>query len=124
MYKACGRCGKIHDSRFKCTQGKQYKTTQERKMRSLNAWTEKSLEIRERANYLCEVCRDEGCYTSQGLEVHHIEKVKDRGELLLEDGNLICLCYRHHKQADRGQLSADYLRQLASARDAYYTPVG
>lgn len=50
-------------------------------------------------------------YTYNGLEVHHIEKVRDRKDLLLDDDNLICLCVEHHKQADKGILSKEFLKK-------------
>lgn len=116
MYKACSKCGKIHDSRFKCSVGKTYTGGEERKLRSSYDWTKKSKEIRDSAQHLCEVCRDRGVYTYDNLEVHHIEKVKDHSDLLLDDNNLICLCVRHHKEADAGLLDKDYLKRLAVQR--------
>lgn len=118
MYKSCSKCGKIHDTRFKCNAGNEiYKSMQERHLRSKNAWTEKSKEIRERANYLCEVCRDQGKITYENLEVHHITKVRDDESLLLDNYNLICLCQEHHKQADKGLIDKDYLLSLAKRRE-------
>lgn len=117
MYKSCSRCGKIHDTRFKCNAGRVYTGGQERKLRSSYAWTKKSEEIREKANWLCEVCRDRGVYTYDGLEVHHITKLSDDSSKLLDNNNLVCLCVEHHKQADNGEIDADYLRQLARHRE-------
>ena len=124
MLKSCSRCGKIHDSNYVCRAGKVWKRydQEQRKLRSTNAWKDKSLEIRERANYLCEVCRDQGVFTYDGLEVHHIVKVKDDQSNLLNNFNLICLCVRHHKEADSGELDADYLRKLASIREEKESP--
>ena len=124
MYKACSKCGKIHDSRQQCKSFRVYQTTNERALRSTSRWKEKSLEIRERANWLCEVCRDQGVYTYDGLEVHHIEKIKDRKDGLLDDSNLICLCVEHHKLADAGKIDKEYLRKLAEVRDQKVSPVG
>ena len=117
MYKSCSKCGKIHDTRFKCNTNRIYKSGEERKLRSLYSWTQKSKEIREKANYLCEVCRDHNVYTYDNLEVHHIEKLKDNSDLLLDNLNLVCLCQEHHKQADSGQISKEYLRKLAEDRE-------
>lgn len=86
-------------------------------MRSKWAWQKRSLQVREDAQHLCEVCRDQGRYTHEGLEVHHIERLKDAPELLLDGSNLICLCVKHHKMADKGDLSKDYLRSLAEKRE-------
>nr|DAO53779.1 MAG TPA: NinG recombination protein [Caudoviricetes sp.] len=119
MYKACSRCGKVHDINHKCYVGKIYKqsTANERNLRATNRWKMKSEEIRERANYLCEVCRDEGVYTYKGLEVHHITKLKDNPQGLLDNNNLVCLCVLHHKMADNGEIDKEYLLNLAEKRE-------
>lgn len=119
MYRTCSKCGKIHQSNFKCNANRRiiYQGGNERKLRSTWKWTEKSKEIRDRAHYLCEVCKAEGRITYDGIEVHHIVKVKDDESLLLDNNNLICLCVRHHKQADNNELSKDYLKDLAQQRE-------
>lgn len=118
MYKSCSKCGKIHDTSFKCNAKRIYKPIDdERKLRSKYSWTKKSEEIRESANHLCEVCRDNGTYTYDNLEVHHIVKVKDDKSRLLDNENLICLCQEHHKQADKGEIDSDYLKELARKRE-------
>lgn len=123
MYKSCSRCGKIHDTRYKCTVGKpkfdysRYGTQKERQLRNTTAWAQKSVEIREAAKYLCEVCYDRGILNYRELEVHHIVKLRDDENGLLDNSNLICLCAAHHRQADRGMLDADYLRKLAQRRE-------
>lgn len=122
MYKACGRCGKIHKWGYTCTKGKEYKGGEERKLRNTYKWEKKSKEIRAGANWLCAVCRDNGIYTYNDLEVHHIEKLRERPDLLLDDENLICLCREHHKQADSGELSKDYLKSLVHRADGDIPP--
>ena len=94
-----------------------YSGGQERELRAKYKWAQKSQDIRERSNYLCAVCRDQGVYTYEGLEVHHIDKLKDYPEKLLDDYNLICLCVIHHKQADSGELDKDYLKELVRQRE-------
>ncbi len=120
MYKACSRCGRVHKFGEICPDKRKrfYQSTEERKLRSLNKWKEKSLEIRERANYLCEVCRDNNIFVYDNIEVHHITKIKDDSSLMFDNENLICLCQEHHKQADRGQIDSDYLRDLARKRES------
>ena len=123
MYKACSRCGRIHEVKFRCTVNKPkidysvYGDQEERKLRSTTAWRKKSEDIRTRAQFLCEVCRDKGLYTYDNLEVHHIVKLRDNADGLLDDNNLVCLCAVHHRQADAGEIDADYLRQLAEKRE-------
>ena len=114
----CTRCGKIHAKGYRCSgYARTYNGGDERGLRRTNKWKEKSLEIRERAHYLCEVCRDRGELTHEGLEVHHIIKVKDDQSLLLDNMNLICLCTAHHHEADEGKLSKEYLETLAARRE-------
>jgi len=117
MYKTCSRCGKIHPFDYKCTKGKVYSGGEERKLRNTYAWEKKSKEIRDKAQHLCEVCRQEGRLTYNNIEVHHITKVRDDVSLLLDDLNLVCLCREHHRQADKGTIDADYLRNLARIRE-------
>lgn len=118
MFKACSKCGKIHDTKYKCNIGIVYRGGEERRHRSKYAWEKKSLEIRYKANYLCEVCKDNGIYVYTTLEVHHIEKVKDNPDRLLDDYNLICLCTRCHKKADANKIDKDYLIKLVMKRES------
>ena len=113
---SCSRCGRIHPRGQRCNIGRKYPKTEEKRLRSTNAWTQKAKQIKNDALGLCEVCRAEGVYTYDGLEVHHIRKLAEYPDGLLEDENLICLCVYHHKKADRGELQADYLRGLAKER--------
>ena len=124
MLRSCTKCGRIHDVNYKCNGGGRLPKTNEQALRNRNKWHEKSREIRERSLYLCSVCQDRGeARAEDDLEVHHIVKLRDNPDGLLEDSNLICLCVFHHKQADRGELSADYLRELAKRRDRESYPL-
>ena len=114
--KSCSKCGKIHPRSYTCNVGRIYTKTDESRLRSKYAWTKKAKQIKNDAMGLCEVCKALGIYTYDGLEVHHITKLKDNPNGLLEDDNLICLCTYHHKQADDGELDADYLRELVKER--------
>lgn len=117
MFKACSRCQRIHSSNFVCNVNRVYRGGEEREQRNTYQWHHKAEEIKAKANYLCEVCKEEGRYTYEGLEVHHIFKVRDAKERLLDDYNLICLCVSHHKDADSGKIDRDYLIRLAEARE-------
>lgn len=123
MLVSCGKCGKLHPRGYKCNIGRVYKQTEERKARSSNKWKLKAKQIKEDAFNLCEVCKDKGLYNYEGLEVHHIIKIKEDPGGLLDDNNLICLCVEHHKQADAGELDADYLRELAKKRQSIFTGI-
>ena len=115
---SCSKCGKMHPRGAKCSISRTYKRTDDDKLRSSYAWTQKAKQIKADAMGLCEVCRKQGVYTYDGLEVHHITKLRDNPDGLLDDDNLICLCNYHHRQADDGTLSADYLRELVKERVA------
>lgn len=117
MYKSCSRCGKIHDIKYKCNIGRIYTKTNESELRNKNKWHLKSIEIRERSNYLCAICKEKGIYNYNNLEVHHIDKLKERPDRLLDNYNLICLCSEHHKEADAGKIEKDYLFKLARDRE-------
>lgn len=119
IWKSCPRCGRMHPKGTVCRQGVQYNGGQERQIRSSNKWTKKSKEIRERANWMCEVCKQEGRYTTEGVQVHHIRKVKDNPTEAFTAENLIALCPLHHEQAENGELSQDYLTELSRLREGY-----
>ena len=118
ILKACSRCGKLHPYNYKCKKGIIYKKVDEDKLRWEYKWKLKTVEIRERANYLCEVCRDQGVWTYDDVEVHHIKKLREAPELYLDNDNLICLCKKHHKEADNNEIDMDYLTGLAIKRES------
>ena len=123
MLKACQYCGRIHAKNYDCgkkpSRPARYNRDSLEAGRYSYAFTQKSKTIKERSHYLCEVCRDNGVLNYNNLETHHIIKLRERPDLLLEDDNLICLCAAHHEQADRGEISEEYLSQLARKRDEY-----
>lgn len=117
QYYSCSKCNKVHVKGYKCNVGRIYNGGEERVLRNSYAWQQKSLEIRERCNYLCEVCKDENKYTYNNLEVHHITKLIEDSSRLLDNYNLVCLCQEHHKKADKGEIDKDYLFKLAKIRE-------
>ena len=117
MFKSCSRCGRVHDYNYKCNVGRVYKKNDIDKLRSTTRWTNKSIEIRETSKYLCSVCLDEGIINYDAIEVHHIDKLQDEPEKLLDNYNLICLCKYHHKLADKGEIDKNYLIKLAKDRE-------
>ena len=120
MMKSCPRCGKIHDVNYKCTAGigQSYnkEQTSEQRFRSSAEWRSKSIQIRSDARYLCEVCLKEKRFTYQNLSVHHIIPLKEDASLGLDDSNLICLCQKHHEEAEMGLISRDELKKIAEKR--------
>ena len=120
MLKACSRCGRIHDYNYVCNVGRErrYANSDENKLRSKRAWQLKREDIKSRAFNLCEVCKDSGIYTYDNLSIHHIQKLKLNPNGLLDDNNLVCLCGLHHRQADAGEISTEYLYELVAKRDS------
>lgn len=93
-------------------------------MRKTYDWKQKAEEIKQKALYLCEVCKDKGEIRFDHLEVHHITPLKQDSSLLLDNNNLVCLCAEHHIKAENGLIDADYLRQLALRREENNPPMG
>ena len=114
MYKSCSRCGKIHASNYTCNKGRIYIPNNER---NTHSWHKKAEEIKRKSNYLCELCKQEHRYTYENLEVHHIDKIKDKPERLLDDYNLICLCERHHTEVENDINMKEHLFELARQRE-------
>lgn len=122
MYKACSKCGKIHKASYQCRKIIPINPDKaERKMRNTYAWAKKSREIRGAALF-CEVCALQGRYVYDNLSVHHIEKIKDRSDLLLDNENLICLCSSCHSKAEKGEIDKDFLKEIAQRRECRDTP--
>ena len=118
MLKACGKCGRIHDSKYKCTPPQKYKSDEKiERFRNSQAWKNKTKEIKTRDKYMCIACLNglEGTivkYNSQGLSVHHITSLASDFESRFDNDNLITLCRYHHEQAEKGNIKADLLREL------------
>lgn len=117
MFKACSRCGRVHSYSYKCYVGKVYKKNEIDNLRSSYAWTQKAEQIKKDSNYLCAICLLEGIYNYKELETHHIIKLQDEPNKLLDNYNLICLCKYHHRKADNGEIDKDLLLRLARERE-------
>lgn len=119
MLKACPYCGRIHQATTDCPKKphRHYKKTATDALRNTYRWKKKRAQIRDDAHNMCEVCKAQGRITTQGLEIHHITKLRDNPNGLTDDANLVCLCVEHHKQADAGDIKPDYLRKLAQLRN-------
>lgn len=118
MLKACSRCGGLHPYGYKCYKGQVKKSSKALELRGSYAWEKKSLEVREKACWLCEVCRNQGLYIYQGLEVHHIEPIKENPDKYLENNNLVCLCADCHRKAEAGEIGRAELYKLAVKRES------
>ena len=74
MLKSCKYCGKIHDSKTVCDLKPVAvkKDSKANRFRKTNLWKEKSVEIRRRDNFLCQVCLKENIFNYHVLKFHHI----------------------------------------------------
>ena len=120
MWKSCSKCGRLHKYGAACpSPGPVVRRglTPDQKLRSTSKWQTKRNEIKDASNWLCAICLEQGVYTYNDIEVHHITKLKDWHEGLLDNYNLICLCKRHHELADEGKIDAEHLRELARSRE-------
>lgn len=124
MLKSCRYCGRIHDSKFICPKKPQRKKfeTEQNSFRSSGTWKRKSLNIRKRDGFLCQVCIRKrhstvNQYNSKDLEVHHITPIATDYDARLDNDNLITLCKRHHEMAERGQILAKELQEIAKEQN-------
>lgn len=122
MLKSCSRCGRIHKA-GECTvkptyKAKNYDRSQDDAyiFRQRAKWRRKSKQIREDAQYLCEVCRDKKKLVYESLSVHHITPLIENISIGYEDTNLICLCSTCHELAEAGMIDREYMRKLAELR--------
>ena len=109
MYKTCKMCGVVPVDHI-CPHRKSRQKSGDRqsdKFRKTKVWTAKSIEIRQRDKYLCQVCLHNKYNTLNFLnyktvEVHHITPINEDYNRRLDNDNLISLCAYHHRMADKG----------------------
>lgn len=122
MYKSCSHCGIVPDTHI-CPYRRAYRTkvedTKAKRFRSSSRWTNKSIEIKQRDKYLCQVCI-RNLYSTLNvlnydkLEVHHIVPINEDYEKRLDNDNLITLCTFHHKMADANEIPREELAEMVS----------
>lgn len=59
-------------------------------------WRKLRLRIIKKYNHECQYCKREG-KVGKAEYVHHIQHLKDRPDLGLDENNLIPLCFMHHE---------------------------
>lgn len=127
MLKACKYCGRIHPKNFVCDKKpirKKYKSTPISRFRSSKAWTEKSIEIRERDNYICQIClrnlyNTENQFTYQNISVHHAIPVAEDWERRLDNDNLLTVCAMHHEMAEDGTIPYEVIREIIEEQEEH-----
>ncbi len=123
MLKTCSVCGRIHDDSKQCYRPRTKVKTKQNTFRNTNKWHEMSRRIRERDNYLCQICIS-GKYNTvlrynfKELEVHHIVPLEKDYSKRLDRSNLITLCRYHHKMAEAGEISKEELLDIVKEKEA------
>ena len=87
------------------------------KFRNTKVWMRKSIEIKQRDRYLCQLCLRSLYNTIDWLnyktiEVHHIVGINEDYNKRLDNDNLISLCSYHHKMADKGDIPKQVLQDI------------
>ena len=85
-------------------------------------WKEKSINIRERDNYCCQICRrgmyqPERQFETDDISVHHIEPIAEDWDSRLDEDNLISLWLGHHEMAERGEIEREVLHEIAKEQE-------
>ena len=120
IYKSCSKCGKIHDIKYRCNANYKFevrKYDEARQLRNTHKWHKKAEQIKQDSKFLCALCLEEGIYNYKDLEIHHIDKIRDNKDRLLDNNNLICLCRNHHALADKGIITKEHLFNLVKKRE-------
>lgn len=125
MLKACKYCGRIHSKKYVCEKKpikKYQKQTEMSRFRSTKEWTQKSIEIRERDKYLCQICvrnlhHTQRQYMYDGLSVHHAIPIATDWERRLDNDNLITLCSMHHEMAENGEIPYEEIRSIIDEQE-------
>ena len=123
---SCRYCGRMHRRGEACP--KRPKRIHGRgkgeasEFRATNKWKQKSLEIRQRDNNLCQACLCGKYFSTRSLtwnklSVHHIVPLTEDPTRSLDNRNLITLCDLHHEMAESGEIPRDELLEMASRRE-------
>ncbi len=124
MLRSCPYCHRIHEARAMCdakiyaTRNRQNRQgTDADRFRRTAAWTNKSMAVRERDNYMCLCCKaqlpgTERVIETEGLSVHHIIPIEEDYDQRLDESNLITVCTRHHEMCEAQKITRDMQRKL------------
>ena len=117
--KSCKYCGKIHDENHICSKKpiKKKKIDDVTRFRNSPKWQRKRKKIKERDNYLCQICIREiygtkRKYNHENLQVHHAIPINTNEDLKLDESNLITLCSMHHSMCDKGKIPYQEVKNI------------
>ena len=122
--RSCKYCGRVHDEGYKCNNKpiKRKKVDDTTRFRNSPKWQKKRKHIKERDNYLCQVCIRElyntkRKYNSEGLQVHHAMPINLSQDLKLDENNLITLCSMHHSMCDKGKIPYNEVKKIINEQN-------
>lgn len=124
MLKSCKYCGKIHDSKFVCSQkpGRKRYNTEADKFRNTNKWRKKREEIKQRDLRLCQICIRElyntvNKYNTEELEVHHNIPINENYAKRLDNDNLLTVCHYHHEMCESGEIPRQEVQKIINEQE-------
>ncbi len=131
MLKSCSYCGHVHDSKHNCGKKpiRQKQGNNKDRFRWTQAWQKKREEIKQRDNYLCQVCIRKlydtyNQYTYDDLEVHHAVPLEEDFDKRLDNDNLITICERHHEMAESEEIPRDVILSIINDQEGKDIPPG
>ena len=117
-------CGKVHDENYKCNKKpvKKKRINDVTRFRNNPKWQKKRKKIKERDNYLCQICIREiygtkRKYNHENLQVHHAIPINTNEDLKLDESNLITLCSMHHSMCDKGKISYEEVKKIINEQE-------
>ena len=119
MLKSCQYCGRIHDSKFDCGKRPQKKRniSEADRFRWTSKWQKKRREIKERDNFICQICLremydPERKFETDNLSVHHMIPVEEDWDKRLDNNNLLTICEKHHIMAEQGDIPREVIKKI------------
>ena len=126
IWKSCKYCGRVHEEGYKCHKKpiKRKKIDEAVKFRNSPKWQKKRKQIKERDNYLCQICIRElygtkRKYNSEGLQVHHAVPINLSEDLKLDESNLITLCSMHHSMCEKGRIPFEEIQGIIDDQNKF-----
>lgn len=126
--RSCRYCGKIHLDNIVCSKKpkdiRKKKRSEADRFRGLQIWKKKRAEIKERDNFICQLCYrnlyntvDSRINYKGNIQVHHIEDINSNWDKRLDNNNLLCLCKYHHEMADNKEIDKIELLVIAKEQE-------
>lgn len=99
------------------------------KFRGKSAWKRKREEIKERDNFVCQVCvrnlyNPLRIYETDNLQVHHVIPLEKDYNKRLDNDNLITLCEKHHEMAEAGEIPIEVIKGIVLEQENEGIPPG